>query len=554
MNQSIRTILITAAALAIFVQLGILVGQGEILLPVLAGIICLVVGGFKLVIPGVNPGASCLAFLVFGYLVGNRGFASLGLFVVYIGEVGMLLATVFVLLSQRFKFFNGFRGLLGGLVFALLAIGGIRLSYDLLGPNNVDTMDAIRDSAASYYAWFFPLGFGIALLPKSQAFMIRALRWSCLVSLVVGMAYYFREDWFYTPAFRGRPLIQFKGDLLGMCFGIGVATFGTAALGHRSRVMAGIFAGLFFMAATACMMGQSRAAYLGVAAGILVMFLAAGPGYFVRRFLPSGIIAGVVGVVVLMSLLNIPKFQTRAEEIWETSTARIETIISPFDEQVDNDATQMARQNSRFRIAWWTAVVEEVYERNLFFGIGFGEPIALKRFVSTYELPLDIEDDEAVVRSPHSIAFTLFGRFGLVGAAWVLVFLGAIINLAWRSVRAVHRGVMSYSDLTALAVALVVLVTSMFGVVMEGPMGGIPFWTFLGLAYGTLRRSEAHAAANAAAAAAVAASEPAAPSAPAGRVRERVRRERQYPQRERSKNLWKQPPVAEPGAREPRGE
>ena len=130
---------------------------------------------------------------------------------------------------------------------------------------------------------------------------------------------------------------------------------------------------------------------------------------------------------------------------------------------------------------------------NLFFGIGFGEPIALKSFVSTYELPLDIEDDESVVRSPHSIVFTYFGRFGLLGAAWTAIFFWAIGQLVVRSVRAVREGVLSHGDLTSLLVALVILVTALFGVVMEGPMGGIPFWTFLGLAYGTLRRNQQEA-------------------------------------------------------------
>lgn len=488
--MNIRFALVLVLGLLGAIILGNLIGQEEFLIPILVSVIGLLVAGFKLIIPRVNPAATCLILLVAGYLIANRGFASLGLGVVYIGEVGMLMATLFLLISHGGLMFEAFRGFLGKTVLVLLALGVLRLGYDLLAEVS-SPLDCIRDSAVSYYAWFFPLGYAIGTLPYSHQFMLRMVRLTCIVSVIIGTIYIFTPSIFDPLSYKGRPFIYFKGDLLGMCLGIAVVVFGLAAIAEpRSLFRRAFYGMLAFFGALGCAIVKSRAAYVGVGVGFMVAFVAVPFWSALRRFIPGAIMFMLLGTVSLLAVMMHPTAKTEIEEITDSVVGEIETMIAPLEATSRNVETQNSRQNSRFRTAWWRAVVDEVYERNLLFGVGFGEPLALKRFVATYELPIDIEDDESIVRSPHSIAFTYFGRLGLVGAVWFILFFAALSSVTWKSIVRSRKGGLGVSDLTWISVTWTIFVCGFFGVVIEGPMGGIPFWIFGGLAYGRLRITE----------------------------------------------------------------
>ena len=71
----------------------------------------------------------------------------------------------------------------------------------------------------------------------------------------------------------------------------------------------------------------------------------------------------------------------------------------------------------------------------------------------------------------------VIGRMGLLGlAAWVAV-SASLFALAWRTLR---RG--DPDQMGLVSVALSVFLSACFGVVLEGPMGAVVFWTVLGLA------------------------------------------------------------------------
>jgi hypothetical protein len=74
---------------------------------------------------------------------------------------------------------------------------------------------------------------------------------------------------------------------------------------------------------------------------------------------------------------------------------------------------------------------------------------------------------------------TILGRLGLVGLLIFLGFLGLLATRTWRVVRDPE------SDATQVAqwIALwPIIVSACFGVVLEGPMGAVLFWTLLGIA------------------------------------------------------------------------
>jgi O-antigen ligase len=108
------------------------------------------------------------------------------------------------------------------------------------------------------------------------------------------------------------------------------------------------------------------------------------------------------------------------------------------------------------------------------FGLGFGHDLA-RAFLREYN-PEMAEDFTA--RSPHSIVVSAIGRMGAVG----LVALGALIALfAARTWQAVRHPATPRVTLGLWACVWTILISACFGVVLEGPMGAVVFWSLLGI-------------------------------------------------------------------------
>ena len=96
------------------------------------------------------------------------------------------------------------------------------------------------------------------------------------------------------------------------------------------------------------------------------------------------------------------------------------------------------------------------------------------RFLADYDL---LGDETFAARSPHSLLVTVIGRMGFVGlAAWIAVSV-SIAALVWRLLKSRDPDGMGLASVVA-----VVWLSACFGVVLEGPMGAVIFWTALGLA------------------------------------------------------------------------
>ena len=109
------------------------------------------------------------------------------------------------------------------------------------------------------------------------------------------------------------------------------------------------------------------------------------------------------------------------------------------------------------------------------FGLGFGHDLA-RNFLQEYYAE---SQDDFTARSPHSILVTLFARTGVVGFTAFLIVIGLMIRRTWRERRTESEA------FSAWCASWVILTSACFGVVLEGPMGAIPFWILVGLACGS---------------------------------------------------------------------
>lgn len=432
------------------------------------GLIAATLLGFMLAVVQPRPfGAVLLGAVAFGYVVGNRGFAQISLsdrFPLLPAEL-VLLATCSVLAvrSALRRELPLRRDALNLAVLAWFVIGLARMLFDV----RAHGFAALRDFALVYYAAFFLLAQHEARAETAARLLHRWLAWSCVVLLVVHTIYGWFPEFFLTRlTLRGIPVIFYKGDLAGTFMAMGAVMWFLAFERERRGWRL-----VLSLALTAGTLGSNnRASMLGLAAAAVLLALG---GRW--RFLATQIAAGAGAAVVVLAVAQArdqPWKQTPVYSAYE----RAASLFDPLGERAySGEETAFKGDNNRFRAAWWRAVFYETLDGNPWLGLGFGHDLAA-RFVREY---YPDAGDEFSARSPHNVLLTIFGRMGVVGLVPFLVMVVVILRGAWRAARAGPT-----RQTAGWCAACVVLVSACFGVVLEGPMGAVVFWTALGMANG----------------------------------------------------------------------
>lgn len=473
MNPRLRTTLVTSAACALAVWVGANVAQEDYSLASFSLLCFLWVILSWASSPRVE--AWLLGFLFFGYIIGNRGFAQLtpvsGL-PLFIGELGLgfvlFLAALRGAFARRLPFQSDE---LNWLLLLWLTLGVGRIPWDV---RNYGIL-ALRDFAMVYYLLFF---FCVQMLTQhapSRAALRGAMTTTFLV-LPVATLLTDAFDSFFLRSFviRGVPLVLQKGDLLAM----------------------GMFAGFVWLVPlrpTAWRedwwrwLGALVNLGLGLAqlsrASLVGLLVALGFLALARRWRPLLVVValgciGVIGLSTVTVLQGRGFSETKAYAIYE-SVLSISDIAGARNYQ--STLTANKGDNNRFRLIWWQNVIQETMTVNPLLGLGFGADLT-RGFIREYYAG---ENLDFTARSPHNIFITTLGRMGLVGVAVLLTVYLTIARDTWRlSRRLRHRSGEDIEEVFRLhAIAWLMMVGACFGVVLEGPMGAVPFWIILGLAH-----------------------------------------------------------------------
>jgi len=464
MNPSLRVVLIVLLGALAAVVMGIGLANGSVLLSVLA--VAVLFWAIVEWAGGPLPEAWLLAAILAGYIIGNRGFAQLSLSsVVPLLPAETVLLVALPALGARMAFGQMRAVYRDSLNYALLAwvvLGAGRLPMDI----SHHGFFALRDFAMVYYTAFFFLGQAFAGHAASTRLLKRALTVS-FVALPLVAAF---EEWvpgyFFTHfTVRGAPIIYHKSDLLAACLAGGFFWLWTRweKSGHRLWLLPAA-ANLLMLGTTA----SSRAAMFALGV-VTVMWLIA------RRWRIAAaqvlIVGTAVSVVIFISALGNNNLRQTA--VYST----YEHAISIFDLEGSgtyvNQASGDPGQNNRFRMIWWRTVIQDTLAQNPVLGLGFGYDLAA-RFLVEYEL---IAAEDFATRSPHSMLVSVLGRMGFVGLGLWLAVAGGMLLLTGRCFQ---QGNLDSIGLVSLA--WVLWFSACFGVVLEGPMGAVVFWTALGLA------------------------------------------------------------------------
>ncbi len=459
-----RNRLIASVAALAAIWLGVQVADGDWVIPSL--LVALAAGAVLAFWADASVATLAVGVLLFGYLVGNRGFAQLMPFPglpLLPAEIGLVVAGAWITVQCAFAHRLPFRrDVLNGLILAWLVAGTVRAFFDV----RVHGVVALRDFAMVYYAAFFFVGQHLAAEAASRRFLVSALVAASALQPLAALLSEAFPDFFYSVlAYRGVPLILFKGDL-ALTF-MAVSAFILAfAVGGRARPFALVGSTVLLALAIG---GDNRASVLGALAGLGWLALSRA-----RRFVAAQA-AALAGMFLIVSAAALLTDADWAVKKFHGVTERVHSLTDYFGQGTYVSAeSAMKGDNNRFRSLWWEKVIEETVADGPVFGLGFGHDLA-RNFLREYN-PDMAEDFTA--RSPHSILISIVGRQGFAGLALFLLLMAAVAARTWR---AVHRPDTPADSLGLWAAAWTIFVSACFGVVLEGPMGAVVFWTLLGL-------------------------------------------------------------------------
>jgi O-antigen ligase len=365
-------------------------------------------------------------------------------------------------------------------ILGFILIGAIRLYCDLfLKLSPATTVVTLRDSATVYYSLFFFIAYNVGTDPVGRRLLERCVLIACIALLPVFIIQFFAApDLFNRITVRGYPLISQKGDLTTTYLAFASFYFFLKPAKGISVVALRILSVVFFVG---MLMLMARAALLGCAGAALLLLLARRPQFVLYQM--------VIGfaVLILVGLLQFGQVKGEASVVTRL-TDRVESMIDISGSgNYRGRVGDYSATNNQFRTVWWSSVFDETMRKGPLFGLGFGYDLAAG-FIKNYYGNLLLSFD---TRSPHSIWLTVLGRMGIIGFLSFSLIVMFTIREALAATKRVARRKADPSTLAFWTGAIIFLGSASFGVVLEGPMGGILFWTFLGLASSQLHQQKA---------------------------------------------------------------
>jgi len=413
---------------------------------------------------------SLLGFLLLGYAFLSKGFAYVGYTPVFIGEITLLLVLAGTILAAPNLSF--IRSPISWLL--LLFISWQVLVLLMLGSRST-IMEQLRDSAIWYYAIF---AFLVAALLLHTRSIGRTLEWYgrwlpwFVVWTPIGYLIYVKFAEAYFPVFPGTrvQILFLKPGDMGVHLA-GAAAFLALGLHHYypKRNLATIaYKELFWwIAAVAGIIAvgsRNRGGLLSVVAALAVV-TALRPNNRLRNLVLPVLI--VFAALVVLDV-EIPVGGGRYISA-EQMTANVESIfVGTKNPTLENTAD--------WRIMWWEMILSDtVLGDRFWFGRGYGPNLA----------DLSGFDDATGNRSPHNGHLTIMARSGVPG---IILWFSLIITVYFRLFKNYlflqknNEVIYSNVNIWVMAYFTAFIINASFDVFLEGPQGGIWFWSVIGFA------------------------------------------------------------------------
>lgn len=440
-------------------------------------------GALTLVVVGTSPQffprlfVSSFGLLLMGYAFFGRAFSHLGHSPLFVGEMVLAIGLLGVLTNRRRL--AAFQSPIAWLYLAFAMWGASRAIPYL----RIYGIDTLRDSVTWGYGVFALLVPAFAMRPGwIPSVMQRYARWMPVLLL-----------WMPIGLFLGHlfphllPLAQDSGEQMVFVKpgDAGVHLAGAAAFlllglhrapGVRSR---GGLLGMDWFLGTECICTFMVVAVLG-RGGTLATLCGLFAVFVLRPVLagPRVILVAAGGLTLALALLasNFSVELGRRDFSVHQLTSNLGSIVG---DDTSGDEVNL-EQTKDWRLRWWTKVMDyTVFGPYFWTGKGFG---------------INLSSDDGIKnngynRNPHSAHLGILARTGVPGLVLWLTLQGSFgITMLLTYLRARRRGQEWWArlDLWILAYWLAFLTDMSFAVYLEGPHGGIWFWSVIGFGIAVL--------------------------------------------------------------------
>jgi len=419
--------------------------------------------------------AGAMAVALIGYAFLGRGFSYIGVPPLFLDSALFVLALM-VLLCRL-----GWLRVLADPSAALLAcymIWGAVRTVPYVGQYGID---ALRD--AVIWAWGI-FAFALAYVFTRAGIAGRAVRWygrymtwMTLWAPIALSVYWWANS--LLPRFPwgpgdGVPVLNPKGGDIAVHLA-GLLAFGMLLTPGVTKIRLSVppFFWTGWTVSFALVGFTGRAAFLTVAfSGLLLMLLRLD---LVRWLRATAVITAIL-VLLASSGLELRTPSGRSVSFNQLLT----NVASIFGE-----APEFSGEGTKqWRLAWWEVIVRYTFFGEYFWtGKGFGVNLAS-------EDGFQVTSDNSL-RSPHNGHLTVLARMGVTGfVIWISFIIVLFIRLVLGYYRWLQRrdALQSGVRLTLLVYLTAALINASFDVYLEGPHGGIWFWSLVGAALGVLVR------------------------------------------------------------------
>jgi O-antigen ligase len=405
--------------------------------------------------------------VLLGYAVAGKGFAYLGVGPLYVGDFTLALGLlVAVTTTAAFRIPRSPPVLL---LLGLVIWSSMRAVPGLLEHG----IDALRDSVIWAYGLFALLLAGIvASKPARLAWLLRQYGRFARTFVIVAPGVWLLvtlcgEALPRVPGTEVSILHAKPNDILVHLAGIGsyqLAGLAPSTIGSLLCLSAG-----FALTAT-----RTRG-------GLLAFSLAIGLVAAVRplrRRLWVAVAGSLIGVSLLLSTdlgISVSNRELSARQLF----TNVQSIFAPVhSSNLDGPKA--------WRLEWWSEIVDyTVFGPYFWLGKGFGINLAT---ADGFDL-----DRSRRLRSPHNGHLTVLARVGVPGfLLWILTQLAWVREMARQYRMSRRAGERDWSRLFLFLIAywLAFLANATFDVYLEGPMGGVWFWTVFGVGIAAARIHE----------------------------------------------------------------
>ncbi len=410
-----------------------------------------------------------MLFLLAGYAFFGRGFAYLGFPPLFIGEVGVVFAVAAFLSTFHQSLWRSPITWL----FVVFALWCAAQTFPYIGEYG---LVALRDAVI----W----GYGIfALAVASVVLKLRAIDkvilWYrnvvpvfLLISLTILVIQFFYNalipNWPWGPAGSisgtgGIPMVDVKmGDLAVHLAGI----FAFVVLGVSTKPLSLVWYFVWSIIAVApAFLSRGAMVTMGGVVWMAAFLRPTRKYFYILLFVGGGLIAAyVTGLEVEQGARSGRVISV--EQLW----SNIESIVSSSSNE-DLQGTKVWRQ------LWWDKIFDyTLFGKYFWTGKGFGINLA-------DDDGFQVEVDNRSLRNPHNVHMAILARAGVPGLLlWLMLqaTFGLTLFLKYLKDRRFNRERLARIEAWILLYWLAFLINGTFDVAIEGPQGGIWFWSVFG--------------------------------------------------------------------------